>query len=124
MTHPAPDARMPRPAADYRWTDNKAFAFLQALAQHGKVAAAARAVGMTRQSAYRLKGRVPALAEAWVKAQAIGRARRRGAARKPSPCPRKATLPGLQSDSLRRQGDTLASQGDGSRLQGDGFERF
>jgi molybdenum-dependent DNA-binding transcriptional regulator ModE len=86
MTHPAPDARPPRPAADYRWTDNKALAFLQALAQHGKVAAAARAVGMTRQSAYRLKQRVPALTEPWARAQAIGRARRRGPAPKASPC--------------------------------------
>jgi hypothetical protein len=77
MTHPAPDARTPRPAAEYRWTDNKALAFLQARAQHGKVAAAARSVGMTRQSAYRLKRRVPAMADAWVRAQVIGRARRR-----------------------------------------------
>jgi molybdenum-dependent DNA-binding transcriptional regulator ModE len=84
MTHPTPDPRIPRSAADYRWTDNKAFAFLQALAQHGKVAAAARSVGMTRQSAYRLKPRVPAMAEAW--ARAIGRARRRAGPRKASPC--------------------------------------
>lgn len=80
MTHPTPEphspARTPRPSADYRWTDNKALAFLQALARHGKVAAAARSVGMTRQSAYRLKERVPALAGAWAQAQAIGRARR------------------------------------------------
>jgi molybdenum-dependent DNA-binding transcriptional regulator ModE len=83
MTHIPPD---PRTAADYRWTDRKAFAFLQALAQHGKVATAARAVGMTRQSAYRLKRRVPQLAEAWAKARAVGKARRLSAPRKASPC--------------------------------------
>jgi molybdenum-dependent DNA-binding transcriptional regulator ModE len=92
MTQHAPDARVPRSAAEYRWTDNKALAFLQALAQHGKVAAAARAVGMTRQSAYRLRQRIPALAEGWARAQAMGRARRRGAIGKASRC--------------RQQGDT------------------
>lgn len=85
MTHPARSARVPRSAAEYRWTDNKALAFLHALAQHGKVAAAARAVGMTGQSAYRLRQRVPAMAEAWVRAQAIGRARRLAGPRKVSP---------------------------------------
>ena len=79
MTHSPPDARMPHPTAEYRWTNRKAHAFLDALAQHGKVAAAARAVGMTRQSAYRLRDRVPVVAEGWARAQAIGR--ERGAAR-------------------------------------------
>jgi molybdenum-dependent DNA-binding transcriptional regulator ModE len=86
MRHTSPDPRSPRPGADYRWTDNKAFAFLQALAQHGKVAVAARAVGMTRQSAYRLKRRVPELADPWERARAIGQRRRRAASRKASPC--------------------------------------
>ena len=78
MTHAPPEARSPRPRSDYRWTPRKAHAFLDALACHGKVAAAARAVGMTRQSAYKLKQRVPVVAESWARAQAIGRARRRG----------------------------------------------
>jgi molybdenum-dependent DNA-binding transcriptional regulator ModE len=78
MTHPAPDARRPRSAAEYRWTGRKVVAFLEALAQHGKVAAAARAVGMTRQSAYRLRDRAPKVAEGWVLAQTAGRARRKG----------------------------------------------
>jgi molybdenum-dependent DNA-binding transcriptional regulator ModE len=95
MTHPAPDARTPRPAAEYRWTDNKAFAFLQALAQHGKVAAAARAVGMTRQSAYRLKRRVPAIAEPWARARAIGQARRRAGPHKASPCAMQGDTSGI-----------------------------
>ena len=78
MTHAPPDSRAPRPFAEYRWTSRKAHAFLDALALHGKVAAAARAVGMTRQSAHRLRQRVPVVAEGWGRAQAIGRARRRG----------------------------------------------
>jgi hypothetical protein len=81
MTHPSPHARTTRRSAEYRWTNRKAHAFLDALAQHGKVAAAARAVGMTRQSAYKLKDRVPVVAESWARAQAIGRERRRGEAR-------------------------------------------
>ncbi|HEY6817685.1 MAG TPA: hypothetical protein VI168_19285 [Croceibacterium sp.] len=43
MTRTSPDSRPPRPSAEYRWTNRKAHAFLDALAQHGKVAAAARA---------------------------------------------------------------------------------
>jgi hypothetical protein len=78
MTHGPPEARVARTHAEYRWTNRKAHAFLDALAQHGKVAAAARAVGMTRQSAYRLRDRVPIVAEGWARARAIGRARRRG----------------------------------------------
>ncbi|HEU4651729.1 MAG TPA: hypothetical protein VFS49_09975, partial [Croceibacterium sp.] len=79
MTHSPPDSRARRPTAEYRWTSRKAHAFLDALAEHGKVAAAARAVGMTRQSAYRLRQRIPVVAEGWPPAQAIGRARRRAA---------------------------------------------
>ncbi len=71
-----PFTRPPRPTAEYRWTPRKAHAFLDALAEHGKVAAAARSVGMTRQSAYRLRDRVSVVAEAWPRAQALGRARR------------------------------------------------
>jgi hypothetical protein len=78
MTHAPTQPRPPRPSAEYRWTPGKAFAFLDALALHGKVAVAARAVGMTRQSAYRLRDRVPVVAEGWPRAQAIGRARRAG----------------------------------------------
>jgi molybdenum-dependent DNA-binding transcriptional regulator ModE len=76
MTHAPPAAHPPRPSAEYRWTPRKARAFLEALAEHGKVAAAARSVGMTRQSAYRLRDRMPQVAEVWSRAQALGRARR------------------------------------------------
>lgn len=78
MSHSTSDARSPRSSAQYRWTNRKALAFLDALAQHGKVAAAARSVGMTRQSAYKLRDRVPVIAEGWARAQALGRARRLG----------------------------------------------
>jgi hypothetical protein len=58
---PAPPATRRRPRrcnADYRWTVPKAWAFLEALAQCGRVAEAARAVGMSRQAAYQLKARL------------------------------------------------------------------
>ena len=78
---PRPEAcPEPRRRAEYRWTPAKALAFIEALARHGKVAAAARSVGMTRQSAYRLRDRVPQVAEIWPRAQALGRERRRGKA--------------------------------------------
>ena len=94
MTHIAPDARTPRPHAEYRWTNRKAHAFLDALARHGKVAAAARAVGMTRQSAYRLKHRVPVIAEGWERAQALGQERRKSRRRG------KATVSPPQGDTF------------------------
>jgi len=102
MTHTPHDARTPRTRAEYRWTSRKAHAFLDALALHGKVASAARAVGMTRQSAYKLRDRIPALAGDWQRAQAIGRARRRGE-------PRKVTAAPVQGDTSPRQGDTLGA---------------
>lgn len=89
MTPTPPPPRNPRPTAEYRWTPRKAHAFLDALAQHGKVAAAARSVGMTRQSAYRLRERIPVVADAWPRAQALGRARRLG----------KATVLPMQGDT-------------------------
>jgi hypothetical protein len=76
MMHDSLEARTPRLHAQYRWTSGKTHAFIEALAQHGKVAAAARAVGMTRQSAYPLRRRVSVVAEGWARAQAIGQARR------------------------------------------------
>ena len=102
MTHSTREARPPRPYAEYRWTNRKAHAFLDALAQHGKVAAAARAVGMTRQSAYRLRERVPVVAEGWARAQAIGRARRRGETPE-------RHLAAPQGHTSPRQGDTLVA---------------
>lgn len=56
--HPAPDRT--------RWTGEKAATFLKALAQYGKVAPAARGVGMSREAAYRLRARAPKFAELWL----------------------------------------------------------
>ncbi|PNU04120.1 hypothetical protein [Novosphingobium guangzhouense] len=55
-----------RTNADYRWTRTKIHAFVTALARTGEVAAAAREVGMSRQSAYRLRARLgPQFAQVW-----------------------------------------------------------
>ena len=64
--------------ADYRWTVPKVAAFLDALSQSGSVAAAARKVGMSRQSAYRLRKRLngPLFAAAFEGARAKGRVAR------------------------------------------------
>ena len=61
-----------------------------------RIAAAARAVGMSRQSAYRLLARYPGLDEPWRIARETGRARR------------KVTDLPVQGDSSGRQGDTSA----------------
>ena len=73
---------------DYsRWTGAKAACFLKALAKTGEVAAAARAVGMSRQAAYRLRARAPEFARVWEmaleqalaqRAERCGRGRGRG----------------------------------------------
>jgi hypothetical protein len=42
------------------WTPQRQSAFIAALAESGRVAVAARAVGMTRESAYRLRARAGA----------------------------------------------------------------
>lgn len=54
----SPPDRTPRRNADYRWTVPKVSAFLKALSECGSVAEAARAVGMSRQAAYKLKARL------------------------------------------------------------------
>jgi len=73
------------PDQGYHWTTDKALVFLGALADLGSVAAAARAVGMSRQSVYRLRDRLGEqglFARAFERVQAEGRARRQ-ARRKP-----------------------------------------
>ena len=63
-----PSADAPRRAPRYpRWTRARMVAFLRALRETGSVAAAARAVGMSRQSAYKLRDRLAGSAfdEAW-----------------------------------------------------------
>ena len=75
-----PDAhRSPRRSnADYRWTRPKIIAFLHALAAAGSVAQAARSVGMSRQSAYRLRARLGAgFGAVWDEGLALAPIRRR-----------------------------------------------
>lgn len=59
-----------------RWTGEKASTFLKLLARSGKVAQCARAVGMSRQAAYRLRARAPLFAQYWDDALALARRRR------------------------------------------------
>jgi hypothetical protein len=86
MSHPRIDKSV-LPDPSYHWTTVKVRVFLGALAEFGSIAEAARQVGMTRQSAYRLRQRLGEgglFARAWDKAQEVGRARRR--ARRGPPC--------------------------------------
>jgi len=75
-----PSATRPRRSnAEYRWTRPKLAAFLKALTLSGSVAQAARAVGMSRQSAYRLRARLgpgPVL-DLWDEARRLGVERQR-----------------------------------------------
>ncbi|EJL21708.1 hypothetical protein [Novosphingobium sp. AP12] len=106
MTQPD-RARPPRRShAEYRWTKPKVLAFLHALARTGSVAAAARAVGMGRQSAYKLRARLgPSFAEVWAEGRSLA-----------------ADLRASQGDTgSASQGDTFAAQGNTSRVQGDRF---
>ncbi|WP_395328138.1 helix-turn-helix domain-containing protein [Novosphingobium sp. BL-8H] len=65
--------RTRRPHSEYRWTKAKALAFLRALGLGRSVAAAAREVGMSRQSAYRLRARLgEGFAAAWDEMQRRG----------------------------------------------------
>jgi hypothetical protein len=75
---PRPGPRRRRSNAEYRWTRPKLAAFIKALASGGTVAEAARAVGMSRQSAHRLRARLgpgPVL-ELWDEACRVGIAAR------------------------------------------------
>jgi hypothetical protein len=103
MTDKAPDSlapRAPRDHSDYRWTTYKALAFIGALAEFGCVAAAARGVGMSRQSAYRLRARLgeAPFGTAWDRALADGRkarSERRAGLRKPERLPPERDIFGL-----------------------------
>jgi hypothetical protein len=88
-------ASLPDPA--YHWTTLKARVFLGALADLGRVGEAARMVGMSRQSAYRLRRRLGegnVFARTWDAAQAEGQAKRRSRRR----VRRKATILPPESD--------------------------
>ena len=72
----APQAGKVRPT-NSRWTGDKASTFIKMLARSGKVTSCALAVGMSRQSAYRLRARSPNFAHYWE--IAMGEAKRRRA---------------------------------------------
>ncbi len=96
MSTPAPD-KPSLPDPSYHWTTLKAQVFLGALADLGRVGDAARAVGMSRQSAYRLRARLGEdglFARAWDRAQTEGCAKRRARRRSG----RKATVLPPESD--------------------------
>ncbi|MBO9518274.1 MAG: LysR family transcriptional regulator [Porphyrobacter sp.] len=79
QTQPRSPAPQPRSHADYRWTRDKMLAFLHAFAASGKVAEAARSVGMSRQSAYRLRARLgPQFGEVWETTRKLGVMARQG----------------------------------------------
>jgi hypothetical protein len=96
MSTPRPDkSALPDPS--YHWTTVKAQVFLGALASLGRVSEAARVVGMSRQSAYRLRERLgedSVFARAWDEVEAQGRAKRRERPR----ATRKATVLPPESD--------------------------
>jgi hypothetical protein len=144
-----PETPAPRPAgrklrqcnADYRWTAPKVVAFLEALARCGQVAEAARAVGMSRQAAYKLRARLdgPKFRAAFEGARKQGiRAR---AAASGQRLRSRWEGPGLaaldhwgasalggragpsQGDRPRGQGDAFRRQGDAQTAQGDAFPR-
>lgn len=74
MTEPTSTRPPRRCNADYRWTRDKVIAFLKGLALTGSVAEAARRVGMSRQSAYRLRARRGAqFAAVWDEGVALAR---------------------------------------------------
>ena len=78
MSTPAPTPAARPPGRGYHWTTRKALAFLGALAEFGRVGEAARSVGMSRQSAYRLRAKLGGVfAQGWDKAQAAGSEKRR-----------------------------------------------
>jgi hypothetical protein len=98
-TSPSDKSALPDPA--YHWTTRKALVFLGALAELGRVDEAAAAVGMSRQSAYRLRGRLDeggTFAQAWDRAQELGRENRRArqrASRKATPLAPESDIFGL-----------------------------
>jgi hypothetical protein len=80
MIEPKPAHSPRRRNADYRWTRPKILAFLHGLARTGSVAQAARSVGMSRQSAYRLRARAgERFAAGWDEGLELARVLRIGA---------------------------------------------
>ena len=100
MSQPRPD-KTSLPDPSYHWTTRKARVFLGALAELGRVGEAARILGMSRQSAYDLRGRLGRdnlFARAWDEAHAEGRRNRRArqkAQRKATKLPAERDIFGL-----------------------------
>ena len=100
MTPPRP-SKSSLPDPSYHWTTVKARVFLRALEDLGRVSEAAAAVGMSRNSAYRLRARLgedSLFARAWALAEQSGRAgrkARRAPARKVTPVPPESDIFGL-----------------------------
>lgn len=100
MSKPRP-AKSTLPDPSYHWTSRKAHVFLGVLADRGQVEEAARIVGMSRQSAYRLRARLGEdglFARAWDQALEEGReklAERRRAARKVTALPPEGDIFGV-----------------------------
>lgn len=99
MTQPARPRSPRRSNAEYRWSGPRIHAFLRALAGSGSVAAAARVVGVSRQSAYRRRFGAE-----------FGAAMRRSGLRYDA-----------QGDTFTPQGDIGAGQSDTCSAQGDTF---
>lgn len=111
MPHTANPRPPRRSNAECRWSRPRIHLFLRALAAGGSVAAAARAVGVSRQSAYRLRRRFGAdFAQVWDEALEIGTEMREAGLRYDA-----------QGDTWVPQGDTFPAQGDRSGAQGDTF---
>lgn len=127
----SPPPRKPRRRnADYRWTVPKVTAFLEALSQSGRVADAARAVGMSRQSAYRLRARLgdAKFAAAFEGARRMGIRARAAASIARARSPWDGPLIGTrfrapQGDTGAGQGDTRPAQGDAGSPHGDAARR-
>jgi hypothetical protein len=101
MTTPRPRSAR-RPNAQYRWTRDKALAFLHALARGMSVAEAARGVGMSRQSAYYLRARLgEGFAEVWDEGRALG-------AQVDTRMPAQVDTPPAQVDASGAQVDTFS----------------
>ena len=101
MGNPATDDSVTIAFPSYHWTTARARAFLGALAEYGMVSRAAKAVGMTRQSAYRLRKRLgegSRFALVWDIAlvEAHERKRRQAAAPKVTPLPPESDIFGLE----------------------------
>lgn len=119
MNQPDPAAMPLRSRADTRWTRAKIQAFLGVLARTGNVSDAARAVGMSRQSAYRLRARLGSgFGEVWDEGLGVALTIRREQGDR---CNLRGDTCPQQGDTCHPHGDTADAQGDTCNLQGDTF---